>query len=71
MEEANELSRPELLVLKEIQLKGRATDRTTAVQLLNDGMVIGSQDGCGLLQLTARGRRLLVRGSPSLWDMAS
>jgi hypothetical protein len=71
MEGVDELSRRELLVLKEIRLKGVATDRTTALQLLNDGMIIGSQDGSGCLQLTASGRRLLLRGSPSLWDKAS
>ena len=48
---------------------GRTTDRTTALQLNNDDMIIDSQDGC--LRLTAKGRRLLVQGSPLLWDMAS
>lgn len=71
MEEVDELSRGEMLALQEIRSKGRASDRTIARQLLSDGMIVGSQDGCGLLQLTGKGRRLLVRGSPSLWDMAS
>jgi hypothetical protein len=69
MEHLEELSRRELLALKEIHLMGRATDRTIALQLYNDDMVIESQDCC--LQLTAKGRRLLVRGSPLLWDMTS
>lgn len=50
MESLNELSRRELLALKEIRLTGRTTDRTMALQLLNDDMIIDDQDGC--LQLT-------------------
>jgi hypothetical protein len=69
MENLDELSRRELLGLKEVRLKGRATDRTLALQLINDDLIIGSP--CGYLKLTAKGRRMLVRGSPSLWDMAS
>ena len=69
MEHLEELSRRELLALKEIHLMGRTTDRTIALQLYNDDMVIESQDCC--LKLTAKGRRLLVRGSPLLWDMTS
>ena len=64
-----DLSRRELLVLKEIQLTARTSDRTMSLQLLNDYMIMNSQDGC--LQLTTKGRRLLVRGSPSLWNIAS
>jgi hypothetical protein len=66
MDRLDELSRRELLVLKEIHLMGRTTDPIIALQLFNDDMLIDSQDCC--LQLTAKGRRLLVRGSPSLWD---
>jgi hypothetical protein len=69
MENGDELSRHELLALKEIRLTGRTTDPKMALQLLNDDMIIDSQERC--LQLTAKGRRMLVRGSPSLWDMAS
>ena len=69
MEHCDELSRQELLALKEIRLTGRTTDPKMALQLLNDDMIIDSQERC--LQLTAKGRRMLVRGSPSLWDMAS
>jgi len=39
------------------------------LQLLNDDMIVVSQDGG--LQMTLKGRRMLLRGSPSLWDMAS
>jgi hypothetical protein len=69
MENCDDLSRRELLELKQIRLKGRTTDRATALQLLNDGMIVDSEDG--RLQLTPEGRRMLVRGSFSLWDMAS
>ena len=69
MENSDELSRRELLALKEIRLTGRTTYRTIAHKLLDDDMIIDSQDSC--LQLTAKGRRMLVRGSPSLWDIAS
>jgi hypothetical protein len=69
MENSEELSLRELLTLKQIRLTGRTTDRTMALQLLSEDMIIVSEDGC--LQLTATGRRMLVRGSPSLWDLAS
>jgi hypothetical protein len=68
MERLDELSRCELLALKEVRLKGRATDRTLALQLINDGLIIGSP--IGYLKLTDKGRRMLVRGSPSLWEFA-
>ena len=64
-----DLSRHELLALKKIELTGRAANSTVTVDLLNDGMIIELQDG--YLQLTAKGNRMLVRGSPSLWDTAS
>ena len=44
MEELDGLSRRELLALKEIHLIGRTTDRTIALQLYNDDMIIDSQD---------------------------
>ena len=65
----DELSRRELLALKEIRLVGRTADRSVALQLLNDGMV--AKCGDGRLQLSPEGRRMLLRGSPSLWEMAS
>lgn len=68
MEDLEELSRRELLVLKEIHLMGRTIDPAMALKFLNDDMIIDSPDCC--MQLTARGRRLLVRGSPLLWDIA-
>jgi ribosomal protein S19E (S16A) len=69
MQDLNELSRRELLVLKEIGRIGRTADRAVALQLLNDGMVAKCEDG--RLQLSPEGRRMLLRGSPSLWEMAS
>jgi hypothetical protein len=69
MEKSDELSRRELLILKEIRLTDRTNNRTIARQLLNNGMIGELQDG--RLQLTAKGRQMLVRGSPSLWDIAS
>ncbi len=69
MENMNELSRRELLTLKQIRVTGRTTDRAMALQLLNDDIINLSQDGC--LQLTSKGWRMLVRGSTPLWDLAS
>jgi hypothetical protein len=69
MENLDELSRRELLALKEIRLIGRTIDRTIALQLYGKKLIIDSEDCC--LQFTTKGRRMLVRGSPSLWDLAS
>jgi hypothetical protein len=69
MENLDELSRAELLALKDVRLKGRTTDRTLALQLINDGLIIGSP--VGYLNLTDKGRKMLVRGSPLLWNIAS
>jgi hypothetical protein len=63
-----ELSRRELLVLKEIRLTGRTNDRTMALRLLNEDMIADLANTH--LQLTPKGRKMLVRGSPSLWDVA-
>jgi hypothetical protein len=64
MENSHELSQRELLGLKEIRQKGRSTDRTLALQLINDDLIIGSPGS--YLKLTAKGQRMLVRGWPSL-----
>ena len=69
MENLDDLSRRELLALKEIRLTGRTADRAIALQLRNDDMIAEFQEGH--LQLTTKGRRMLVRGSPSLWAIAS
>jgi hypothetical protein len=69
METVDELSRREILALKDIQLSGRTTDCATMLKFLNENIIFESQDG--RLQLTSKGRRMLVRGSPLLWDLAS
>ena len=68
MELAGGLPRRELLALKEIRLKGQTSDRTMVLQLLNDDLVVDVPDT--RLQLSPKGRRMLLRGSPSLWDVA-
>jgi hypothetical protein len=67
--ELDELLRHELLALIEIRLTGRTVKSTAMHQLLDNGMVIDTHGD--RLQLTSRGRRMLVRGSPSLWDVAA
>jgi hypothetical protein len=61
-----DLSRHELLALKEIRLTGQTTQTTLARQLLEEKIIV---DADGFLDLTSKGRSLLVRGSPSLWQM--
>jgi hypothetical protein len=39
-----------------------------ALRLLNDDMIADLPNT--YLQLTPKGRKMLVRGSPSLWDVA-
>jgi ribosomal protein S19E (S16A) len=65
----NELLRHELLALKEIRLSGASIDRTTMRQLRDMEMITELHDG--RLRLTNEGRKMLVRGSPSLWNVAS
>jgi len=69
MGNVDELSPRELSVLKEIWQTGRTTDRTIVLESLKDDMIVEFKDGH--LNLTAKGRRMLVRGSPSLWDIGS
>ena len=69
MESADELSRHELLALMEIRLTGRTSNSAIIRQLLDNELIVGFE--VGYLQLKAKGRRMLVRGSPSLWDVAS
>ena len=61
MREIEDPKRRELLALKEIRLRGRTTDHVLARQLLNDDLIMGSPSG--YVKLTAKGRRVLVRGS--------
>jgi hypothetical protein len=69
MENIEELPRRELLALKKIRLTGRTNDSALALKLLRDNMIAHFQDGH--FQLTSIGRRMLVRGSPSLWENAT
>jgi hypothetical protein len=69
MENSDELSRNELLALKEVRLTSRLSDNALAQRLIKDNLIIGSPKG--YLKLTAVGQRMLVRGSPSLWTAAS
>ena len=61
-----DLSRHELLALKEICLTGQTTQKSLVGQLLEDEIIVDAE---GCLDLTSKGRSLLVRGSPSLWEM--
>jgi hypothetical protein len=64
-----ELTRQELLTLREIHLTGQASSKDVLRRLVDAEAVVDTEV-CGLL-LTGRGRELLVRGSPSLWDVAA
>jgi hypothetical protein len=68
MEKFDELSRRELMALKEICLTGRTND-SLALRLLSEDMIAHIEDG--YFQLTSKGRRMLVRGSPLLWENAA
>jgi len=59
-----DLSRLELLALREIRLTGRTTQESLVGQLLDEKIIV-DVEGC--LDLTSKGRSLLVRGSLSLW----
>jgi hypothetical protein len=59
-----DLSRHELLALREIRLTGQTTQKILVRQLLEDEIIVDTE---GNLNLTSKGRSLLVRGSPSLW----
>ena len=67
--EPDELLRHELLALIEIRLTGRTVNCTAMHRLLDNEMIIDLHGD--RLQLTSRGRRTLVRGSPLLWDVAA
>jgi predicted transcriptional regulator len=64
-----DLSPHELFALKEIGLTGQTGQRTLVRQLLEEE-IIANVEG-GFFELTSKGRSLLVRGSPLLWDIAS
>jgi len=60
-----DLSRHELLALREIRLTGRTSQKFLVRQLLDEEIIVDTE---GWLDLTSKGRSLLVRGSPSLWE---
>jgi hypothetical protein len=64
-----DLSKRELLALKDIHLTGAIPDRELVRAFVDQGIIADVAIG-GLL-LTHKGRHLLVRGSPALWDMAA
>lgn len=67
MDTMEELSQRELLALREIRLSGRVADHVMLRQLPNDALIadfLGSA-----LDLTGKSLGLLVRGSPSLWNV--
>jgi len=64
-----ELSRQELLALKEIQLTSQTSNKDMVSKLI-DAEIVVDTEVCGLL-LTRKGQHLLVRGSPCLWDVAA
>jgi hypothetical protein len=64
-----ELSKRELLALKEIYLTGETSDKGLARKLAERDIIADLE--VGSLLLTQKGRSLLVRGSPALWDSAA
>jgi hypothetical protein len=64
----NELSARELTALKEIALSGQASDHLLARRFLDENIVVDLGED---LLLTNRGRSLLLRGSPHLWDVTA
>jgi hypothetical protein len=63
------LSRGELLALKEIHLTGQTSDKKLVRKFIEEEMVVDIE--IGSLLLTHRGQSLLVRGSPALWGIAA
>jgi hypothetical protein len=64
-----ELSKRELLALKEIHLTGETSDKELIRKFVDSNIVVDVE--VGSLLLTHKGRSLLVRGSPALWNMAA
>ncbi len=64
----HDLPAHELLALKEVRLTGRLTNRALVARLFTVGAIGHCDDGG--FELTARGKNLLVRGSPALWSFA-
>lgn len=64
-----ELLRRELLILKEIYLTGETSDKGIVRKFVEEDIIVDID--VGRLLLTDKGRSLLVRGSPALWDVAA
>ena len=64
-----ELSKRELLALKEIHLTGEASDKKLVRRFVESNIIADLE--IGSFVLTHKGRRLLVRGSPALWEYAA
>ena len=64
-----DLSVRELLALKEIYLTGQTSDKRLVRQFVEKEMIVDIE--IDRLLLTHKGRSLLVRGSPALWDIAA
>ena len=64
-----ELSKRELLALKKIHLTGETSDKELVRKFVDSDIVVDVE--VGSLLLTHKGRSLLVRGSPALWNMAA
>ena len=62
----NDLTVTDLVVLREIAMRGQAPAVAQGA-LRAQGLV--ACGGEGVLRLTDEGRRLLLRGSPLLWDL--
>ena len=69
MEIMEELSVRELLALKEIHRTGQTSDKRLVRQFVEEEMILDIE--IDDLLLTHKGRRLLMRGSPALWDVAA
>ena len=64
-----ELSKRELLALKEIHLTGEASDKELVRKFIESDVIADLE--VGNFVLTHKGRSLLVRGSPALWEYAA
>jgi hypothetical protein len=62
-------SKRELLALNEIHLTGQASDDGLTRKFLEEEMIVDIENAS--LLLTHKGRSLLVRGSPYLWDIVA
>lgn len=68
MEVMEDLSLRELLTLKEIHLTGQTSNKRLVRKFVEEEMIVDIE--VDSLLLTHKGRSLLVRGSPALWDIA-